>query len=321
MKQDQLRPTRLVDYIGQDQIKEQLGAALSSAKQRNDALGHVLLTGPPGLGKTTLAMIIANEMGWTMVDLIGSTVGNPTELAKKIMRIKPKTMFFIDEVHALRKAVQEVLYPVLEDNRVLFRLGSASTEVDLPPVTILGATTDMGKLAQPFIDRFQLQFELDFYYPDELEEIGAITARKLGLGDLTYNVIEVLAERSRGTPRYMNNYLKWMRDFEIFEKADKIDRPFVERIMRTKLRVDHLGLRPLDRNYLRTLITANGPMGVDAIASQLRQAETTIENTVEPFLLYSGLIQRLKAGRAITEAGREHISRISSKHHLTHGTG
>lgn len=310
MKQDQLRPTRLDGYIGQDGIKDQLGAALASAKVREDALPHVLLSGPPGLGKTTLAMIIANEMGWQMIDLIGSTVGNPTELTRKIMMIKPKTMFFIDEIHALRKPVQEVLYPVLEDNRVLYRVGSASAEIDLPPVTILGATTDLGKLAQPFIDRFQLQFELQFYHVDELTELGMISAKKLGMSP-PEEAVDVIAERSRGTPRYMNNYLKWVRDFKIFEKAPRIDRDYIEYVMKRKLRIDSLGLRPLDRNYLRILADSASPIGVEALASQLRQAEITLENTVEPFLLYAGLVVRVRNGRAITDAGREHLRGIN----------
>lgn len=309
MKQDQLRPTRLIEYIGQDQIKDQLGAALASAKARDTALPHVLLSGPPGLGKTTLAMIIANEMGWTMIDLIGSTAGNPTALTKKIMRIKPETMFFIDEIHALRKPVQEILYPVLEDNRVLFRIGSASAEVDLPPVTIMGATTDLGKLTQPFIDRFQLQFELSFYHVDELIELGVISSGKLGL-NLPEEAIEVIAERSRGTPRYVNNYLKWVRDFKIFEKVETVDRKFVQHVMRRKLRIDNLGLRPLDRNYLRTLADSPTPVGVEAIGSKLRQAVVTLENTVEPFLLYAGLAVRIRNGRAITEAGRAHLDSL-----------
>ena len=311
MKQDQLRPSRLEGYIGQDQIKEQLEATLVSAKARGDSLPHVLLSGPPGLGKTTLAMIIANEMNWKMIDLIGSTAGNPTELAMKIMRIAPKTMFFIDEIHALRKPVQEVLYPVLEDNRILYRIGSASTEVDLPPVTILGATTDLGKLAQPFIDRFQLHFELSFYHEDELTNMGLISAKKLGI-TIPEEAMIVISERSRGTPRYVNNYLKWVRDFKIFEKETAIDRAYVEYIMWKKLRVDRLGLRPLDRNYLRALAASPMPIGVEALASELRQAEVTLERTVEPFLLYAGLARRVRSGREITDSGRAHLHGIRS---------
>ena len=310
MKQDQLRPTRLDGYIGQDGIKDQLGAALASAKARDSALPHVLLSGPPGLGKTTLALIIAKEMNWNLIDLIGSTAGNPTALTKKIMQIKPKTMFFIDEIHALHKPVQEVLYPVLEDNRVLYRVGSASSEIDLPPVTILGATTDLGKLAQPFMDRFQLQFELSFYHVDELTELGLLSAKKLGL-TINEEGMDVISERSRGTPRYVNNYLKWVRDFRIFEKTDKVDVEYITYVMRRQLRIDNLGLRPLDRNYLRVLNRAATPIGVEAIASQLRQAAVTIENTVEPFLLYAGLAERIRNGRAITDSGREHLRSLS----------
>lgn len=312
MKQDLLRPTQLDGYIGQDHIKDQLGAALASAKHRDAALPHVLLSGPPGLGKTTLAMIIAKEMGWELKDFIGSTAGNPGELSMKIRQVKPKTMFFIDEIHALRKPTQEVLYPVLEDNRILYKVGGlGSVEVDLPPLTVLGATTDLGKLAQPFIDRFQLQFELRFYEVDELAELGATSAKRLGM-EIPLEAMDVIAERSRGTPRHTNNYLKWVRDFRIFEKTERVDRQYVEYIMRKKLRIDNLGLRPIDRNYLRTLANQPAPMGVEALASILRQAEVTLENTVEPFLLYSGLIVRVRNGRAITDSGRAHIQRIKS---------
>lgn len=311
MKADNLRPSRLDGYIGQETIKEPLAAAICSAKSRGQPLPHVLLSGPPGLGKTTLAMIIANEMGWPFMDLIGSTAGNPQGLGQRLMKLKGKSIFFIDEIHALRKPVQEVLYPVLEDGRLITRIGTMlSYDTQLPPLTILGATTDLGKLAQPFIDRFQLQFELQFYHDDELVDLGHNSAEKLDLGQLSDEVLEPIAERSRGTPRYVNQYLKWIRDFKIFEKENHIDREFVEHVLWTKLRIDALGLRPLDRNYLRTLEKAQGPIGVDSVASSLRQAVVTLETTVEPFLLYAGLIERIRNGRLITEKGKEHLSHM-----------
>lgn len=312
MKADNLRPTQLVDYIGQDPIKEPLAAAIASSKQRGQPLPHVLLSGPPGLGKTTLAMIIANEMEWGMLDLIGSTAGNALGLSMKLMQLKSETMLFIDEIHALRKPVQEVLYPVLEDNRLLYRRGTASAEFQLPPLTVLGATTHVGKLAQPFIDRFQLQFELQFYEVDELETLGSNTAKKLDL-ELPEGAMEMIAERSRGTPRYMNTYLKWIRDFKLYKHQELTSAAFVEFVLWKKLRVDHLGLRPLDRNYLRALKDAPGPIGLESIASRLRQADVTLENTVEPFLLYSGLIERIRNGRMITEKGIEHLAQLVQK--------
>lgn len=312
MKPDELRPTRLDNYVGQDQVKDQLQAAIASAKSRSQPLPHVLLSGPPGLGKTTLASIIATEMGWGMLDLIGSTAGNPLGLSQKLLAWKPKQMLFIDEIHALRKPVQEVLYPVLEDNRLLYRRGEATAEFKLEPLTILGATTDLGKLAQPFIDRFQLQFELRFYEPDELIELGTVTAGRLGI-TMPEEAMEVIADRSRGTPRYTNQYLKWVRDFKIFEKTTTIDRAFVKDIMWKKLKVDGLGLRVLDRNYLRVLDEAAGPVGVEAIASRLRQAEVTLERTVEPYLMAAGLVLRIRNGRMITEKGREHLASLRKK--------
>ena len=312
MKADNLRPSRLTGYIGQDHIKEQLEVAIFSAKTRSQPLPHVLLSGPPGLGKTTLALIIANEMEWPIIDLIGSTAGNPQGLSKRFLSLEARTMFFIDEIHALRKPVQEILYPILEDNRLLYRRGSASAEFPLPPLTILGATTDLGKLTQPFIDRFQLQFELQFYHSDELEKLGYNTAIKLEL-ELPEGAMEMVAERSRGTPRWMNHYLKWLRDFKLYRKADLTDVAFVQSVLWKSLRVDSLGLRPLDRNYLRRLLQAVTPVGVDSIASGLRQAVVTLENTIEPYLLYAGLIERVRNGRLITEKGRQHMESLRKR--------
>lgn len=313
MKKDQLRPQRLADYYGQDHIKEPLLAAITSAKARGAPLEHVLLSGPPGLGKTTLAMIIAREMDWPMVDYIGSTVGNPTGFSMKIMGLEGKHMLFIDEVHALRKQVQEILYPVMEDNRILFKRGAASAEFNLPPLTIMGATTDLGKLAQPFIDRFQLAFELRFYETDELEELGRASALRLNLGHLPEEVLEPIAERCRGTPRYMNRYLKWIRDYKIFEKTPSITKEYVEHVLWKKLHIDDLGLRPLDRNYLRVLDGVQGTLGLEAIASRLRQAAVTLENYVEPYLLYTELMERNGKGRCITEIGRDHLESLRRK--------
>lgn len=315
MRPDNLRPDRLTSYVGQEPIKEQLQAALMSAKVRDEPLGHVLLSGPPGLGKTTLALIIATEMGWGLMDLIGSTAGNATGLSKKIIGLKPKTMLFIDEIHALRKQVQEVLYPVLEDNRILFRLGDAAAEIDLTPMTVLGATTDLGKLAQPFIDRFQLQFELSFYHEDELMELGRATTQRLSI-EVPDESLGIIAERSRGTPRHTNNFLKWIRDFHIYKGNPVNDPTFVEYVLWKNLRIDQLGLRPLDRNYLKVLRDAKGPIGLEAIASRLRQADVTLENSVEPYLAYAGLIERIRNGRQITDKGLDHLKRLSGKKSL-----
>lgn len=311
MKDDQaLRPTSLDGYIGQDHIKEPLAAALESAKVRKAPLPHVLLAGPPGLGKTTLAVIIANTIGWKMMDIIGSTAGRPLDLTQKILFLKEPTVFFLDEIHALRVPTQEVLYPVLEDGKLLYPSNFGVRTVDIVPLTVIGATTHMGKLAQPFIDRFQLQFTLQFYEVDELMELGAISARKLQL-DIGEDSLELVAERARGTPRYMNNYLKWLRDFDLYHKRDEpLDPIYVKQILWNKLKIDAKGLNPLDRNFLRALAEYQQPVGLEAVASRLRQQEVTLENSVEPFLLNQGLVERIRNGRQITDAGREHLASL-----------
>jgi Holliday junction DNA helicase RuvB len=315
MNPDALRPARLDQYIGQTHIKEPLAAAIASSKARDVALPHVLLSGPPGLGKTTLALILAAEMGWPMIDLIGSTVGTPKDLSYKLMFLQTKTMFFIDEIHALRNPVQEVLYPVLEDGRLLYRGQNGSNEVALLPLTVVGATTHLGKLAQPFIDRFQLQFELQFYNNADLVILGGITAHKLHL-KIDDIGLEAIASRSRGTPRYVNNYLKWLRDFAIYRPAlvpKVISEDYVVSILWDKLKIDNKGLTALDRQYLRALETFSTPTGLEAIASQLRQQEVTLENTVEPYILYSGMAARIRNGRQITEAGRAHLASLRKR--------
>ncbi len=315
MNPDDLRPSRLDGYIGQLHIKEPLAAALASAKAREVPLPHILLTGPPGLGKTTLALILAKEMNWPMIDLIGSTVGTPKDLSYKLMFLQTKTMFFIDEIHALRKPVQEVLYPVLEDGRLLYRGSNGSNEVALLPLTVVGATTHLGKLAQPFIDRFQLQFELQFYGVDDLVSLGSITAKKLHL-NIDQVGLTAIANRSRGTPRYVNNYLKWLRDFALYRPSlvpKVISEDYVVHILWDKLKIDAKGLTTLDRQYLRALATFATPTGLEAIASQLRLQEVTLENTVEPFILYSGMVVRIRNGRQITELGRAHLASLRTR--------
>jgi len=313
MNKDDLRPTRLDDYIGQNHIKEPLNAALESALARDAPLPHVLLSGPPGLGKTTLSMILAWEMNWPMVDIIGSTAGTPKELSQRILFLREPSLLFIDEIHALRRPVQEVLYPVLEDGRLLYKSMSGSRSVDIQPLTIVGATTHLGLLAQPFIDRFLLQFQLVFYKVEELMELGHSSATKLGL-TISEDGMEALAKRSRGTPRYTNNYLKWLRDFAIYqEKSKTMDADYVKHILWDKLKVDSLGLTPLDRSYLRHLAEYTSPVGLEPLAARMRQQEVTLENTVEPFLLYARLIERVRNGRQITELGRYHIKHLRSR--------
>jgi holliday junction DNA helicase RuvB len=295
---DSLRPTTLDAYVGQKQIKEVLAVSLEAARQRKEPLDHVLLNGPPGLGKTTLALIIANTMGWKMFPWIGSQLDRSISLTLLIIPAK-QAIIFIDEVHRVRKPIQELLYPVLED-------GKSPNGVPLIPLTIIGATTAIGKLEQPFVDRFGLQFQLEYYTDEELAQVVTASATKLKVS-LEPDAISEVAKRGRGTPRIANNLLKRLRDFAQVQHISSIPADFAIQVLWEKLHVDDLGLQDLDRQYLQVL--TEGGMGIEAIASKLHQDIGTVEDFIEPFLLSRDLILRGRVGRSLTDKGLEWINR------------
>jgi holliday junction DNA helicase RuvB len=300
---DNLRPTTLAQYLGQPQVKRLVEVSIQGAKRRNQPLDNVLLNGPPGLGKTTLANIIATEMGWNLKTIVSTNMGTPRDAVMLIQQLPKRTILFIDEIHRLRGNVQETLYPVLEDGKLYSWLGPV--EVPINPITIIGATTNIGKLERPFIDRFGLQFQLVYYTPEELTWIIRNSILKLKM-HMTSDAMMVVAKRSRGTPRLANNYLKRLRDFAEVEK-DPGSALFAEKILWEEFGVDCLGLLKMDRQYLRILYNQPTGMGVDAIATELNEEVSTVEEVVEPFLISQGLVERRRNGRWITEAGMKHL--------------
>lgn len=301
---DPLRPKMLKDYLGQEHVKELLQIAIQAAKVRNEPLDHVLLNGPPGLGKTTLANIIANEMEWEIKTVVGTGL-NPSGMNLLLVRLEPKEMIFIDEVHRLRRATQELLYPVLEDNTIQ-SIYNSRVQLDLPPLTIIGATTNIGKLERPFIDRFGLQFQLTFYTSQELEQIVHRSSGLLKV-QLTDGAVKVVAGRSRGTPRLANTYLRRIRDYADVLGIKEVDEGFAKNILKAKLHVDDIGLKPLDHRYLRILLDEPNGLGIDSMASRLDEEVETLEDFIEPYLLQLGMVERRRNGRWITRKGRKHV--------------
>jgi len=303
--EDSLRPDSLEGYIGQEHIKTPLAAALVSAKARKAAFPHMLVSGPPGLGKTTLALIIAKEMGGGLVQAVGTGMTSPKHVMYQLLVTsqRPFQVLFVDEVHRMRSPVQEALYIPMEDGMLLGSWGKKP----MPPWTLIGATTDLGKLQQPFRDRFQVQFSLQFYGVEDLAEIAKKSAEKLGLVFEELALIE-LARRSRGTPRFVNNYLKWIRDFVIYDKVEGvIVKDTVQDILWDELRVDDMGLRDDDRRVLQALAGSSGSLGLDTLSNKVLMSDVTVQESIEPYLIYAGFMDREKWGRVITEKGRQWI--------------
>jgi len=306
-----LRPRRLTDFVGQERIREQLEIALEAARGRGEALDHVLLVGPPGLGKTSLAYILREELGVGIRTVAGPALERKGDLAAILTGLEERDVLFVDEIHRLNRAVEEILYPALEDFRLDIIVGQGpaarTLTLDLPPFTLVGATTRTGLLTTPLRDRFGMTFRLGYYRPEELVLIVRRSARLLGVELEDEASIEVAA-RSRGTPRVANRILRRVRDVAEV-RHDGIVTTEVAREALALLEIDERGLEETDRELLAAIVEkfGGGPVGLSTLAVALGEAPDTVEDVYEPYLLQLGFLQRTPRGRIVTELGREHL--------------
>lgn len=309
--ENNIRPQRLADYVGQDAVKDNVDVFIKAAKIRNESLDHVLLYGPPGLGKTTLAHIIANELGVNIKTASGPSIEKSGDLAAILSTIEPGDVLFIDEIHRMPKIVEEILYPAMEDFELDIIIGSEgqskSIKISLPPFTLVGATTRSGDLSSPLRDRFGIVCKLNYYTTEELASIIKRTSKIMGI-EIDDDAALELAKRSRKTPRIANRLYKRIRDFALVEGRDTIDLDTTRKSL-DRLKVDSYGLDEIDIEYLRNLIEkfGGGPVGVETISVSIGEETTTIEDVVEPFLLQEGFIKRTRSGRVATDKAYEHL--------------
>jgi Holliday junction DNA helicase RuvB len=310
-----LRPQSLADFVGQERVKEQLAIALEAAKARAEALDHVLLVGPPGLGKTTLAQIVRQELGVGLRTIAGPALERKADMAAILTSLESRDVLFVDEIHRINRAIEEILYPALEDFRLDIVVGQGpaarTLSLDLPHFTLVGATTRTGLLTTPLRDRFGMTFRLDLYEPDELGKIVRRSARILDV-PIEEEAAEEIARRSRGTPRIANRILRRVRDVAQVRHAGAVTTEVAQEAL-ALLEVDGHGLERTDRELLRAVVERfdGGPVGLSTLAVALGEEQDTIEDVYEPYLLRLGFLQRTPRGRTVTSAGRAHVGSVA----------
>ena len=312
-----IRPECIEEYIGQKDVKENIKVFMDAAKMRNEALDHVLLYGPPGLGKTTLAFIIAHEMGTNIKTASGPSIEKSGDLAAILSSLEPGDVLFIDEIHRMPRYIEEILYPAMEDFSLDIIVGSdgnsRNIKIDLPPFTLVGATTRAGDLSSPLRDRFGIVSKLQFYTVEELTDIIKRTSRVLEM-PITDDAAQELAKRSRGTPRIANRLFRRVRDFAMVKNSTEITLDITEEAL-DKLKVDKIGLDNTDRELLLAIINRfnGGPVGIEALSSSIGEEATTIEDVYEPYLLQIGLLKRTARGRVVTDKAYEVLGLTKTK--------
>jgi len=308
-----LRPQRLGEYIGQERMKESLRVCIDAALGRGEALDHAIFYGPPGLGKTTIAHIIAKEMGGTIRSTSGLVLTHAGDLAAILSNLQPRDVLFIDEIHRLPPAAEEALYPAMEDYQIDLVIGQGPSlrtmKLDLPPFTLIGATTRAGALTSPLRERFGLVYRLDFYQPEELQVIISRSANLLNV-QIDQNAAGEIARRARGTPRIANRLIKRVRDFAEVKAQGHITQPVAQEALQW-LQVDQAGFDEMDRKILLTIIEKfkGGPVGIEALAAAIQEERSTLEDVHEPYLLQSGYLDRTARGRQITQKALQHFGK------------